>query len=119
MRVNHPVLLRSFDAVLDGLRPHLVLEHLEGPRLSKLLVREYGPLPPEQLLPLALQLSSALHYLHQEGFVHLDVKPGNIIMGAPPRLIDMSVARSVASAGTLERVVGTDFRSEVTSLAPL
>ncbi len=93
--------------MLDGPRPHLVLEHLEGPRLST-LVREYGPLPPEQLLPLALQLSSALHYLHQEGIVHLDVKPGNIIMGAPPRLIDMSVARSVASAATLERVVGTD-----------
>jgi len=59
-RLNHPVIVRGFDAVLAGPRPHLVLEHLEGPRLST-LVRRYGPLPPDQLLPLALQLCSALH----------------------------------------------------------
>ena len=52
-RLSHPVIVRSFDALLDGPRPHLVLEHLEGPRLSRLL-RKHGPLPPEQLLPLTL-----------------------------------------------------------------
>jgi serine/threonine protein kinase len=105
--LNHPVLLRSFGAVLDGPRPHLVLEHLEGPRLST-LVRRYGPLPLEQLIPLAVQLCSVLHYMAGEGYVHLDVKPSNIIMGAPPRLIDLSVARSVDAAARLERPVGTD-----------
>jgi serine/threonine protein kinase len=106
-RLNHPVLLRSFGDVLDGPRPHLVLEHLEGPRLST-LVRRYGALPVEQLVPLAVQLCSALHYMAGEGFVHLDVKPSNIIMGAPPRLIDLSVARSVEAGAALERPVGTD-----------
>jgi serine/threonine protein kinase len=106
-RLDHPVLLRSFGCVADGPRPHLVLEHLEGPRLSS-LVRRYGTLPVEQLVPLALQLCSALHYMAAEGFVHLDVKPSNIIMGAPPRLIDLSVARSVDAAARLETAVGTD-----------
>ena len=41
---------------------------------------------------------SALHYLAAEGMVHLDVKPENIVMGAPPRLIDLSVARPVDEA---------------------
>ncbi len=44
-RLNHPVLVRSFGADLEGPRPHVVLEHLEGPRLSTLF-RRYGPLPP-------------------------------------------------------------------------
>ena len=106
-RLSHPVILRGFDAVLDGPRPHLVLEHLEGPRLSTLL-RRYGRLPAEQLLPLALQLCSALHYMHAEGVVHLDVKPSNVIMGAPPRLIDLSVAMTLDDAAAERHSVGTD-----------
>ena len=106
-RLDHPVILRGFDAVLDGPRPHLVLEHLEGPRLST-LTRHHGPLQPEQLIPLALQLCSALHYLSAEGVVHLDVKPANTIMSGPPRLIDLSVARSLSESAALERPIGTD-----------
>jgi serine/threonine protein kinase len=84
-----------------------VLEHIEGPRLST-LVRRYGPLPADQLLPLALQLLAAVHYMAGEGFVHLDVKPSNIIMSGPPRLIDLSIARSVERAAELEDAIGTD-----------
>lgn len=106
-RVAHPVLPRTFGGSFDGEKPHIVLEHLEGPRLST-LVRRYGGLPAEQLLPLALQLCSALHYLHEEGIVHLDVKPSNIIMSGPPRLIDLSVARTIEKALKLNSTVGTD-----------
>ena len=106
-RLAHPVILRGFDATLDGPRPHLVLEHLEGPRLSS-LVRRYGPLPPEQLIPLGVQLASAVHYLSREGIVHMDIKPSNTIMGAPPRMIDMSVALSVEEAAAVRTQVGTD-----------
>jgi eukaryotic-like serine/threonine-protein kinase len=106
-RLDHPVILRSFDAVVDGSRPHLVLEHLEGPRLST-LVRRHGPLQPEQLIPLALQLCSALHYLAAERVVHLDVKPANTIMSGPPRLIDLSVALTLSGAAALEHPIGTD-----------
>ena len=106
-RVDHPVIVRAFGLDADGPRPHLALEHLEGPRLSTLL-RKYGPLPPEQLLPLALQVAAALHYLDGEKIVHLDVKPSNIIMGAPPRLIDFSIARTFEDAVRLTTNVGTD-----------
>lgn len=105
--LNHPVLMRCFDAVLDGPRPHIVLEHLEGPRLSTLL-RKYGTLPLEQLVPLALQLSSALHYMSTQEMIHLDVKPRNIIMAAPPRLIDLSIAKSFDDAAAIRNPIGTD-----------
>jgi serine/threonine protein kinase len=105
--LQHPVLVRSFGAVLDGDRPHLVLEFLDGPRLSTLL-RKFGPLAAEQVLPLARQLCAALQFIAAEGWVHLDVKPRNIVMTASPRLIDMSVARRQADARRISRYVGTD-----------
>lgn len=105
--LRHPVVVRGFDAVLDGARPHLVMEHLEGPNLASLL-RRYGPLALQQLLPLALQLAGALHYLSEEGVVHLDVKPRNTIMSAPPRLIDLSVARTFQDALSITGQIGTD-----------
>jgi serine/threonine protein kinase len=103
----HPMLLRSYGARLGGRRPHLVLEHIEGPRLSTLM-RSYG-LSLEQLLPLALNLCSVLHYLAHERVVHLDVKPSNIIMGGEPRLIDLSIARRLDELGELTSAVGTDL----------
>ena len=106
-RLQHPGLVRSFGVVMDGPRPHLVLEHLEGPRLSTLL-RRFGPLAAEQIVPLAWRLASVLAYLEHEAWVHLDVKPRNIVMTAVPRLIDLSVARPVAAARRVRRPVGTD-----------
>src|SRR5262249_15464535 len=105
-RLAHPVVVRSFGAVVDRF-PHLLLEHLEGPTLAELLAA-HGPLDLEQVLPLALHLASALHYLANEGVAHLDVKPSNVIMGAPPRLIDFSVARTHNRAARTRTPVGTD-----------
>jgi len=43
-----------------------------------------------------------------EGFVHLDVKPSNIVMGVPPRLLDLSIARSLERTAQLRHSIGTD-----------
>lgn len=106
-RLDHPVVVRGYGAIIDGPRPHLVLEHLEGPTLGSLLER-HGPLPVEQLLPLALNACSALHYMATRNMVHLDVKPRNIVMGAPPRLIDLSIARTFDQATRVRSPIGTD-----------
>ena len=106
-RLNHPAIARLFGSGIDEARPHIVLEHVEGPRLST-LIRRFGPLESEQAAPLAVEVSSALHYMHGLGLVHLDVKPKNLIMAAPPRLIDLSIARSVDAAARLTVPIGTD-----------
>jgi eukaryotic-like serine/threonine-protein kinase len=106
-RLAHPVIVRGFDSVLEGPHPHLLIEHLEGPSLRR-LIRRGGALPLQQLLPLALSLAGALHYLGEMGVVHLDVKPDNIIMGVPPRLIDLSIARSIQRARRVRKAIGTD-----------
>jgi serine/threonine protein kinase len=106
-RLAHPVIVRGFDAVLEGPHPHVMIEHLEGPSLRR-LIRRGGPLPLEQLLPLALHVAGALEYLRHMDVVHLDVKPDNIIMGVPPRLIDLSIARSLERAARISTPIGTD-----------
>ena len=105
-RLRHPALPRGFGAELAADAPHLLLELLDGPRLSTLL-RRHGPLSAEQVVLLGRQVASALHYIAHEGWVHLDVKPRNIIMAAAPKLIDLSVARPISLARRTSGV-GTD-----------
>lgn len=105
--VNHPVVVRGLRHDVDGERPYVVLEHIEGPRLSS-LIRRYGPLQEQQYLPLAIDVAAALHFLRRTGWTHLDIKPSNIIMGSPARLIDLSVARTAETARRLTAKIGTD-----------
>lgn len=106
-RLAHPVIVRGFDAVLEGERPHLLIEHLEGPSLRR-LIRRGGALPMQQLLPVALHVAGALAYMHGQDVVHLDVKPDNIVVGVPPRLIDLSIARYCERAARSRGPLGTD-----------
>lgn len=106
-RLAHPMVVRGFHAEASGDRPYIALERLHGPPLAR-LIRRHGALDLDQVIPLAMQVCSALHYLHARGVVHLDVKPSNIIMDTVPRLIDFSIARSFADAAALDHTTGTD-----------
>jgi serine/threonine protein kinase len=103
----HPTLVRSFDAVLEGRHPHVLIEHLEGPSLRRLIKRD-GAIALQQLLPLAANVAGALQYMANRGYVHLDVKPDNIVMGLPPRLLDLSIARTLERAAETRGPIGTD-----------
>jgi eukaryotic-like serine/threonine-protein kinase len=105
--LSHPVLLRPFDAYIEGPHPHVVVEHLEGPTLRR-LIRRNGRLPLEQTLPLGMHVASVIHYMAEEGWVHLDLKPDNLVMGIPPRVIDLSLARTIERAKRLTDYIGTN-----------
>ena len=105
--VNHPAIARLLQPGLDAEQPHIVLELVDGPRLST-LIRRFGPLEVEQAASLVAEVASALHYLHGASIVRLDVKPKNLVTGAPSRLIDLSIARSFEAAARLDVPIGTD-----------
>ena len=106
-RLNQPGIARLFAYDDEGDRPYLVLENIDGPSLSA-LISAHGYLPLHQLLPLGLELASALHYLRHEGICHLDVKPSNVIMGAPAKLIDFSIAMDAKTAADQTDSLGSD-----------
>ena len=106
-RLSHPSVVKALDAVLDGPRPHLLLEHIEGPSL-RALSREDGPMDPGRVAAIARPLAEALAHVEDRGVAHLDVKPSNVVVADPPRLLDLSVARSLDRVERVRGVVGTD-----------
>ena len=101
----HPNLVRLLRWRDDERRPHLVLELVEAPSVEDHL-EGVGPVSVPETCVLGIRMLAALHYMHANGVLHLDVKPANIAMGAPPRLLDLSLARRGLHQ-RLDRSVGT------------
>jgi eukaryotic-like serine/threonine-protein kinase len=93
LTLAHPSIQRLLDARLHDPVPHLVFEYVEGPTLASLL-DDRGPLPPHDVVRLGLQIGAALHYLHELGIAHLDVKPQNIaVRDGRAVLLDFDLAQ--------------------------
>jgi serine/threonine protein kinase len=103
----HPGLAAAVDVRLSGPYPHLAVEHVPGGTLRKRIRRE-GALPAEDVAALGLAVARVIDDIGREGWVHLDLKPGNVVMGPPPRVIDMRLARRIEGAQRLGRPVGTN-----------
>src|ERR1017187_7398153 len=74
--LNHPHIWTLYDiGHQDGI-DFLVMEYLEGETLAQRLWK--GPLPLEQVLLYAIEISDALDKAHRKGVTHRDLKPGNI-----------------------------------------
>jgi eukaryotic-like serine/threonine-protein kinase len=100
---THPHIVRAYETIEEP-RVVLVLETLDGDTLEHLLSRR-RPLSIDEVRCLAVQLSSALAYMHRYGYLHLDLKPANIISEAGrAKLIDLSLARA---PGRVPRGLGT------------
>lgn len=99
-RIDHPNLVRILDCRGGPGSPYLVMEHIEGENLTKLLDGRRRPIAAERLVELAIQLCAALECLHHEGLIHRDVKPGNLMVAAPLdgegpvrlKLVDLGIA---------------------------
>ncbi|MGW0810042.1 protein kinase domain-containing protein [Nonomuraea sp. NPDC002799] len=88
------------DADLEGDRPYLVSEYVEGPSLREHVIAE-GPRRGGSLDRLAIGTATALGAIHRAGVVHRDFKPGNVLLGIDgPRVIDFGVSRLAGSTAT-------------------
>jgi len=97
----HPHIVRGYEVLDEG--PTVIMETLDGETLAHLIASQ--TLASDEVAWLGLQLASALHYLHNHGLLHLDVKPGNVIAtGGRAVLIDLSLARP---PGRYKRGLGT------------
>lgn len=103
-RLSHPHLVRGYETVLEP-APAVVMETLGGQTLAHMIEHERRELSPAELAHLGLHLGSAIRYLHRNGYLHLDLKPSNIVAdGGRAKVIDLSLARP---AGPAPAGVGT------------
>lgn len=73
-------------------------EVVDAPSLQR-VVQDQGPLPPESVQQLGIQLAEALSTIHAAGVIHRDLKPANIVLTEDgPRIIDFGIARMIDSA---------------------
>jgi eukaryotic-like serine/threonine-protein kinase len=99
----HPHLVRAYEVVASP-RPAVVVETLPGATLAALI--DDGLLGVADTALLGRQLVSVLGYLHRHGWVHLDVKPDNVVVQEGRAvLIDLGLA---TRPGAIERGMGTD-----------
>jgi tRNA A-37 threonylcarbamoyl transferase component Bud32 len=82
-RLTHPNLVTAYDAGQDGDRPFLVMEYLDGESLADRLERD-GPLPIAEACDCVRQAARGLQFAHDNGLVHRDVKPHNLMLVASP-----------------------------------
>ncbi|MEV7561301.1 bifunctional serine/threonine-protein kinase/ABC transporter substrate-binding protein [Streptomyces sp. NPDC089795] len=91
--VDSPWAVRITGADPDAAEPWLATSFVAGPSLAE-AVATHGPLPLRAVRILGKALAKALGVMHEQGLVHRDVKPGNVLLGMDrPRLIDFGIAR--------------------------
>ncbi|MGH9125472.1 MAG: serine/threonine-protein kinase [Acidimicrobiales bacterium] len=86
-KLHHPAVQGAIDDREKRSEPYLVLSFVEGESLSTRLRREGGAFSIPLVVDWGGQLATALAYLHAQGVVHRDLKPGNVLVGAGDRLV--------------------------------
>jgi len=103
--LDHPCIVRFEEALESGggSPPTLVFEFCEGGSLDDIL-SQHGKLDKLTAAEIFIQIADALAAIHEKGYVHGDIKPGNILFSKDriPKLADFNSARAIASASRSE-----------------
>ena len=95
-QLNHPHLAAVFDMGDADNVPYLVMEYVQGETLkARMTQTETDPASVPQILGFIVMVARALHYVHQRGVLHGDIKPANLIVTPEgrPKIMDFGVAR--------------------------
>lgn len=100
-KLNHPNLVKAHDfGVLENHQPFFVMDLVEGQNLSQ-YARKVGTLSIDEVLNIFIPVCFGLNYAHEQGVIHRDIKPGNIMLafspkepgGYTPKVVDFGIAK--------------------------
>lgn len=102
-RMTHHNIVNLLDVGMDGENRYLVMEYVQGKTLKE-LIREKGRINPVVAAQITIRILSALQHAHQNGIIHRDIKPQNILVHADGhiKVADFGIAR-MANTSTLTR----------------
>ena len=107
--LNHPNIVRIFDAGEENEVAYIAMELLDGQDLTKFCAKD-ALLPLDKVLAYVATVADALDYAHARGIVHRDIKPANLMVlkDGSVRVADFGIARIAASSKTATgTVMGT------------
>lgn len=102
--LNHPAIVAVYDTgeaeTPAGPLPYIVMEYVDGVTLRD-IVHNDGPLPPRRAIEIIADACQALNFSHQNGIIHRDVKPANIMISTTNavKVMDFGIARAIADNG--------------------
>ena len=110
-RLSHKNIVMMYDVGEDLDLSYLAMEYLKGESLER-YTSEDNLLPLHQCVDYIIQVCEALHYAHNQGVVHRDIKPGNIMIlkGGLAKVMDFGIARAAGGTKTRTGIIkGTPF----------
>lgn len=107
-KLNHPHVVAIYDAVNDPDQSYIVMEYVPGGTLEQYCQFD-TLLPVEQLVTLVFKASLALAYAQQQGIIHCDIKPGNLLLAEDNeiKISDFGAAHYLAAEHTYLSGVGS------------
>lgn len=110
-RLDHPNIVPVYDVGRHEGRPFIVMKKLEGQSLAGVL-RERGGFTRDETVKLFRQLAAGVDFIHGQGFIHRDIKAGNIMVGSDGQatILDFGILRPQRGQEALTRtgmVMGT------------
>jgi serine/threonine protein kinase len=108
-RLDHPNVVRAFDADQINRILYIVMEYVNGMSLGERLKKK-GPIPPAEMVDFAAQAALGLAHAHEQGIVHRDIKPSNILLSDDRRIkildLGLGVLMQADSAATFATADG-------------
>jgi eukaryotic-like serine/threonine-protein kinase len=101
--LSHPNIIDVYDVGEDDGMPFIVMELVRGQSLKEIVAAD-APFHPDDVAELLEQIGGALDYAHARGYVHRDIKPGNILVDqhGRARLVDFGIAKGLADGDLTE-----------------
>ncbi len=101
-KLTHANIVTAYDAREQAGIHYLIMEFVDGKDLAA-MVKEHGPLGVREAVDCILQAARGLQYAHEQGIVHRDIKPGNLLLDkkGTVKILDMGLARIAGTAAVL------------------